>query len=369
MANPEHEQQLKLGVHAWNEWRTHFGDKPDLSGVDLSGAYLSWGNLREADLRGADLTGAHLAKTHLWKAKLTLANLRGANLSRASLKEADLRQANLRRADLREADLRRADLRGASLKWSDLREADLSNAKVEDADVTQARAGYTVFGSLDLSRVRGLGTIIHAGPSMVGIDTLYASRGQIPEQFLRGAGVNEDFITYIPSLTQNPIEFYSCFISYSHEDKSFARRLHDTLQGKGIRCWLDEKSLVPGEDLYDAIDRGIKEWDKLLLCCSFRSLNSWWVNAEITKAFNKEQQLTKHHGNPVRTLIPLDLDGYLFSDELDSGKASLLTSRVVADFRGWEHDNATFEREFERVLKALRADEGKQGPIPNRRGI
>jgi hypothetical protein len=25
-------------------------------------------------------------------------------------------------------------------------------------------------------------------------------------------------------------------ISYSHEDKLFARRLHDTLQGRGIRC-------------------------------------------------------------------------------------------------------------------------------------
>jgi hypothetical protein len=30
------------------------------------------------------------------------------------------------------------------------------------------------------------------------------------------------------------------------EDKLFARRLHDTLQGRGIRCWLDEKQMLPG---------------------------------------------------------------------------------------------------------------------------
>jgi hypothetical protein len=31
---------------------------------------------------------------------------------------------------------------------------------------------------------------------------------------------------------------YSVFISYSHADKAFARRVHDTLQGRGIRCLL-----------------------------------------------------------------------------------------------------------------------------------
>jgi len=63
-----------------------------------------------------------------------------------------------------------------------------------------------------------------------------------------------------------PIQFYSCFISYSHEDKPFARRLHDTLQGQGIRCWLDEKQILPGDDIYEHVDRGIRLWDKVLLC-------------------------------------------------------------------------------------------------------
>jgi TIR domain len=67
------------------------------------------------------------------------------------------------------------------------------------------------------------------------------------------------------SLVGRPFEFYSCFISYSHADQSFARRLHDQLQGRGIRCWLDEHQLLPGDDIYEQIDRGIRFWHKVLL--------------------------------------------------------------------------------------------------------
>jgi hypothetical protein len=57
------------------------------------------------------------------------------------------------------------------------------------------------------------------------------------------------------------IQFFSCFIRYNHTDKAFARRLHDTLQGHGIRCWLDEKQLRPGDDIHEEVDRGIRLWD------------------------------------------------------------------------------------------------------------
>jgi len=62
-----------------------------------------------------------------------------------------------------------------------------------------------------------------------------------------------------------------CCTGYAHEDKLFARRLHDALQGRGVRCWLDEKQMLPGDDIYEQVDRGIRLRDKVLLCCSRHS--------------------------------------------------------------------------------------------------
>src|SRR6185295_5538661 len=148
-----------------------------------------------------------------------------------------------------------------------------------------------------------------------------------------GCGLPEALIAYLPALLNvGPIQFYSCFISYSHADKAFARRLHDKLQGQGIRCWLDEKQLLPGDDLHDAVDRGIRLWDKVLLCCSEASLTSWWVDNEIATALEKEQQLSKQRTRKVQAIIPLNLDGYLFSNCWKSGYRSQIRRRLASDF-------------------------------------
>ena len=96
--------------------------------------------------------------------------------------------------------------------------------------------------------------------------------------FLRGVGLPDNLIDYLPSLLNQPIQFYSCFISYSSKDQAFAERLHADLQAKGVRCWF-----APGgpEDRGPGCPRtinvAIRLRDKLLLILSQTSVASAWV--------------------------------------------------------------------------------------------
>ena len=213
-----------------------------------------------------------------------------------------------------------------------------------------------MFGDTDLTGALGLDSCVHRAPSVLDFSTL-AKSGPLPLPFLRGCGLPNILIDDLSELLSHGIEFYSCFISYNHSDRPFAKRLYDELQRRGIRCWLDEKNMLPGENIHEGIDRGIRLWDKVLLCCSKSSLTSWWVDEEMEKAFVKERALMKKRKKKVLALIPLDIDGYVFKG-WTSGKVSQILSRKIADFRGWESSHAKFEEQMEKVVSALRADDG-----------
>ncbi len=363
MANPEHLAILQEGVAAWNDWREDGGSlKVDLSGLILFGADLSRANLSQVDLSysdlvGADLTGADLRNAELVGADLTGANLFRAELIGARLTGADLTKASLHGADLTQANLRKTNLAKAYLSWTTLVRTVLNEANVDYATVD-----FVAFGRTSMVGTTGLETVVQNGPSSLDPETVLLSGG-LPSSFLRGCGWPERLIEYWPSIAGGGIELYSGFISYSHSepDRSFARRLHDQLQGCGVRVWRDKHEVLPGDSIMVEIDRGIRLWDKTLLCCSETSLTSWWVEREIEKAIEKERRLYKERGERVFALIPLDLDGYLF-DGWKHEYRSYLTERLAADFTGWESENAKFEEQFERVFQAMTVGGGKLPP-------
>jgi len=310
MADDKQLEILRQGVDAWNRWRQENRlTTPDLAGADLC----------RASLGGSDRSGANL----------NAANLSGANLAMAALNGAILVAADLREADLRFANLGLAALHGAHLQ--------------------HAYVGWTIFGDVDLSNVKGLEDVRHDGPSIIGIDTIYRSKGQIPEVFLRRAGVPEDFITYMRSLVGKPIEFYSCFISYSSQDGEFGQRLYADLQSKEVRCFYAPEDLKIGDRFRQRIDESIRIHDKLLLVISANSIDSPWVETEVETALERERREDK------LVLFPIRLDDAVM-DTTQAWAADLRRTRHIGDFTRWK-DHDSYQKAFTRLLRDLSQSE------------
>ena len=316
MANPEHLKILKQGVIAWNNW------KADNRRVTP--------HLSQADLAKIDL-------------KINIGNLEGL------IRGAYFRGAELKGADLTGADLSWVDLIGANLSGANLRGANLLNSDLSGSNLEGIKIGGTVFGNVDLSTAVGLETVHHEGPSTVGIDTIYRSGGKIPEAFLRGCGVPENFIQYMSSLTGKAFEYYSCFISYSSKDQDFAERLHSDLLIKGVRCWFAPEDMKIGDKIRDRIDQSIRIHDKLLLILSDHSINSEWVEDEVEAAYEQERQRGKTVLFPIR-LNPAVMD----TDKAWASK--LRRSRHIGDFTKWK-DHDAYQKAFDRLMRDLKAEE------------
>lgn len=314
MPDPEHVGILKQGVGTWNEWRN---SQPTI----------------RPDLRGANLRGA---------------NLRGANLTRADLSEANLIVADLHGADISGADLTGANLRRANLFWANLSGANLSEANLVVADLYE-----TVFSNIDLRTTRGLAACVHHGPSTIDFRTLQRS-SPLPLLFLRGVGLPNNLIDYLPSLLNHAIEFYSCFISYSSKDEAFAQRLHADLQDHGVRCWFAPEDLKIGDRFRAVTDESIRVYDKLLLILSARSVASAWVENEVETAFETEQRQNR------TALFPVRLDSAVLKAET-GWAADIRRTRQIGDFTKWRN-HGTYQNAFDRLLRNLKAPPVKPAP-------
>jgi hypothetical protein len=251
-------------------------------------------------------------------------------------------------------DLTFADLRGLDLSGVGLVGANLYGAQLANANFFHVTMSLTNIGNVDLSEVKNLESVIHLTSSTIGIDTIYKSGGKIPEKFLRGCGVPEDFITYMHSLTAKAIEFYSCFISFTEADDVFSERLYNDMQAAGVRCWRWKEDAKWGKTLMHSIDEAVRVYDKLVVICSEQSLKSPAVIREIERALQKEDDVARE-GKEGEVLFPIRLDDFIFTEWKHHRKADVVVKNV-GDFRRWT-EPVEYKKAFERLMRDLKAGE------------
>ena len=371
MANRLHLSLLRSGADAWNEWRrSNPRVRPNLKKAKLISQDLTGYNFHGCDFSGADLSGAMLHLAHFGRANLHGTNFQGANLHTATLSGAEINAANFVGAIVIDADLTfceiehtcfsEARLQGSSFAFSTLRNVTFCRADLQlvqfnntyfiGVDLTGAAVGATSFGDTSFVDVKGLDTLRHEFPSSIGIDTFF-NAGGLPQQFLSGAGVPDEFIEYAGSLLGKPIEYYSCFISYSSHDDQFARRLHADLQARSIRTWFAPEDLKVGDRFRSRIDESIRLHEKLVLVLSQAATESPWVEKEVETAFARERRERQD------VLFPIRLDDSVFETQ-QAWAADIVNTRHIGDFLNWkDHDN--YIAALDRLVRDLK----KTGPM------
>lgn len=160
----------------------------------------------------------------------------------------------------------------------------------------------------------------------------------------------ESIIEQIPALigSLQPIDYYSCFISYSSKDEEFAKRLYADLQAAGVRCWFAPEDLKWGERIRTGIDKAIHMHDKLLLILSKHSVASGWVEQEVKTARAREKKEKR------TVLFPVRVDRAVFDCPYEWA-TEIRHERNIGNFTGWR-DYDDYEKSYLRLLRDLKAE-------------
>src|SRR4051794_25171596 len=95
---------------------------------------------------------------------------------------------------------------------------------------------------------------------------------------------------------------YDVFISHSSEDKPAVRELAERLKRDGLRVWLDDWEIKPGDMIGLKIQKGLEQSRILVLVLSANASESEWVT------FESQTILFSDPTNQKRRFIPLLLD-------------------------------------------------------------
>ncbi len=144
------------------------------------------------------------------------------------------------------------------------------------------------------------------------------------------------------------------FISYGKEDIETAKKLRDDLEKAGIKTWLDEEDLLPGQNWKKIISREIKESSYFLALLSSESLSTrGFVQKELKMALD----LLDEFPEDEIFVIPVRIDECEPSDEQ-------LKEIHCADLF------PSYEKGVQYILRVLskdRQDDNVRGSLPKKK--
>jgi len=130
----------------------------------------------------------------------------------------------------------------------------------------------------------------------------------------------------------SPRNYYmsSIFLSHSHKDKLFARKLAERLKNAGVKVWIDEAEMKVGDSLIEKIGKGIADTSYLAVILSPASVSSEWVRREVNIALTQEIKGKKKKVLPI-LYRPCDIPDFLsdklyadFTNDFEEGFIQLL---------------------------------------------
>jgi len=139
----------------------------------------------------------------------------------------------------------------------------------------------------------------------------------------------------------SPIVLHHVFISYSHRDAAFVEKL-EALDTKRIRYWRDVHDLKAGR-MERQIERAIRVNPLVLLVLSERSVESDWVEWEVSKA----RELEKEEKRDV--LCPIALDDSWKSCDWPGPLRRQVMDYNILDFS----DPEAFDGQFEKLVGGI----------------
>ena len=135
------------------------------------------------------------------------------------------------------------------------------------------------------------------------------------------------------------------FLSHSSKDHEDTRTLYNDLIDLGFRVWFDEVAMEPGDSLIKKIGSAIRSSMNLAVILSHNSVNSQWVDKEISVA------LTGQLAGARIKVVPIRLD--------DAELPPFLSDIRYVDYR--KGSNAKLE--FARLVKMLLASTSGEGTL------